>query len=144
MARCYAPPVHQASGAQVMVYTDASRRETARGAGTGVGLVVQMGDTWWGLAVPLPPELDNTTAELLALALGLWIAGSLRDLGARAGEVVYDARAAEFLVEGCLYRQQDPLRKAIQWSVTPSEAVHWWVQLHVEAPNDDADDERWR
>ena len=36
---------HQAPGAQVVLYTDASRRETARGAGTGAGLVVQIDDT---------------------------------------------------------------------------------------------------
>ena len=72
-----------------------------------------MDDTWWGVAVPLPPEMDNTMAELLALALGRWIEGCLRDLKARAGEVVYDAQAAEPLVVGCQYRQRDPLRKAI-------------------------------
>ena len=59
---------HQAPGAQVMVYTDAGPRETAWGTGTGAGLVVvQIDDTGWGVAVPLPPEVDNTTAELLAL-----------------------------------------------------------------------------
>ena len=96
---------HQPPGAQVMVYTDASRRETELGVGTGAGLVVQMDDTSWGVAVPLPPELDDTTAELLALAVGRWIARCLRDLRAQAGEVVYEAQAAESLVEGCLYRQ---------------------------------------
>ena len=45
-------------------------------------------------------------------------------------------------MQGCPDRQRDPLRKAIQWSVTPSEAVHWWVRGHVEASNDDADYER--
>ena len=54
--------------------------------------------------MPLPPKIDNTTAELLALALGHWIAGCPRDLGAHAGEVVYDAQTAESLVEGCPYR----------------------------------------
>ena len=37
-----------------------------------------------------------------------------------------------------------PLSKAIQWSVTPSEAVHWWVPGHVEAPDNDEDYERRR
>ena len=74
---------------------------------------MQLDDTWWGVVVPLPPDVDNTTAELLALALGRWIAGCLRDLRAWAGEVVYDAEAAESLVAGCRYRQWDPLRKAI-------------------------------
>ena len=96
------------------------------------------------MAVPLPPEVDNTTAELMALALGRWITGCLRDLGARAEEVVYDAPAVESLVLGCPYRQRDPLRKAILWSVTPSEAVHWWVPGHVEAPDSDEDYERRR
>ena len=64
------------------------------------------------------------------------------DLGAWVGEVVCDALAAESLVVGCPYRQRDPLRKAIRWSVTPSEAVHRWVRGHVEAPDGDEDDER--
>ena len=41
----WAEQTHQAPGAQVMVYTDASGRETARGAGTGLGLVVHMDDS---------------------------------------------------------------------------------------------------
>ena len=53
-----------------MVFTDANHREMTRGAGTGAGLVVQIYATRWAVAVPLPPEMDNTTAELLALALG--------------------------------------------------------------------------
>ena len=36
---------HHAPRAQVMVYTNASRREMERGVGTGAGLVVQMDDT---------------------------------------------------------------------------------------------------
>ena len=97
-----------------------------------------------GVAVPLPPEMDNTTAELLAPALGCWIAGCLRELGAWAEVVAHDAQAAESLVVGCPYQQRDPLRKAIQWSVTPSEAVHWWVRGHVEALDNDEDYERLR
>ena len=87
----------------------------------------------------MPPEMDNTTAELLAVALGRWIAGCLEDLGAQAPEVVYNAQAAESLVVGCPYRQRASLWKEIQWSVTLSEAVHWWVRGHVEAHGDDED-----
>ena len=76
--------------------------------------------------------------------LGRWIAGCLGDLGAWLGEVVYGAQAAESLVVGGPYQQRDPLRKAIQWSVTLSEAVHWWVRGHVQAPDDDEDYERPR
>ena len=61
---------HHAPGAQVVVYTDASHQETARGRGTGAGLIVQVDDTWWGVAVPLPPEADDTTAELLGPCSG--------------------------------------------------------------------------
>ena len=57
--------------------------------------------------MPLPTEMDNTTAELLALALGHWIAGCISDL-----------------VAGCRHCQRDPLRKAIPCSVAPCEAVH--------------------
>ena len=88
----------------MVVYTDASHKETARGRGTGASLIVQLDDTWWGVAVPLPPEVDSTTAELLALALGRWITGCLKDLRARAGEVVYDAQGEISLVAGCPYR----------------------------------------
>ena len=126
----------------MMVYADASHQETTRGAGSWEGLIVQLAGTWWGVAAPLPPEMDNTTVELLALALGRWIVGCLRDLEAKPKEVVYDAQAAEALVEGCLHHQQDPLRKAIQWSVATSWAVHWWVRGHVGAPEDDDDCER--
>ena len=109
-----------------------------RDAGTAAGVVVQIDDTSGGW-VPVPPEMDNTTAELLAVGLGRWIAGCLGDLGAQAREVVYDAQAAESLVVGCQYRQRAPLWKEIQLSVTPSEAVHWWVRGHVEAPREDED-----
>ena len=86
---------------------------------------MQLDGTWWGVALPLPPGMDNTMAELLVLALWRWIV-DLTDLGAQPGEVVYDAQAVEAVVEGCPHRQRDPLRKAIQWiqSVAPPEAVH--------------------
>ena len=102
----------------------ATRRRSARGAGKGAGLILQPDGTWWGVAVTLPLEMDNTSAEWLALAVGRWIAGCLRDLGARPGEFMYDAHAAEAVVEGCPHRQRDLLWPAIWWSVAPPEAVH--------------------
>ena len=97
----------------MVVYTDASQQQTARGGGTKAGMTVQLDDTWWGLTVPLPPEADNTTAELLALAPGRWIGGCLRELGAHVGEWVYDVQAPESLVAECPYPHRDPLRRAI-------------------------------
>ena len=43
--------------------------------------MVQLDDMCWGVAVPLPPEVDNTAAELLAFA---WGAG-LRDATGTSG-----------------------------------------------------------
>ena len=63
----------------MMVYTDASHQDTTRGAGSWAGLIVQLAGTWWGVAAPLPPEMDNTTVALLALALGHCIAGCLKN-----------------------------------------------------------------
>ena len=34
---------------------------------------MQLDDTWWGVVVHPPPEVDKTTAALLALALRRWI-----------------------------------------------------------------------
>ena len=77
--------------------------------------------------------------ELLALDLGRWIVERLSDLGAVAGEVVYDAQAAEALVAGAPQRQRDPVLRAILWSVSSFVAVHWWLQGHVEAPDGDGE-----
>ena len=85
-----------------------------------MGLMVQVGDTPRAVAIPLPREVDNTTAQLLALAMGRRITACLRDLAAPAGEVVCDAQAVESVVVGCAYQQRDPLRKAIQCSSTLS------------------------
>ena len=57
--------------------------------------------------------MDNTTAELLALALGRRIVACLCDLEAVAGEVVYDAQVAEVLAVGAQLREKDPVRRAI-------------------------------
>ena len=96
---------YQAPGSHVMVYTDASRQETPRGMHTCAGLVVQLADTPWGVAVPLPPEMDHPTAQMLALARGRWIVECLSNLGAVAGEVVYHTQAAEALAAGATPHQ---------------------------------------
>ena len=84
----------------------------------GAGLVVQLANTWWGMTVPLLPEIDNTTVELVALAVGRWIVERLSDLGAMAGEVVYHAQAAEALVAGAPQSQSDPMHRPNQWCDT--------------------------
>ena len=68
----YAPPY-------VVVYTYAPRDAAWDG--------VQLYSTWWGEAVPLPPEMDNTMVELLAPALERWIVDRLSDLWAVPAEV---------------------------------------------------------
>ena len=56
----------------------------------------------------------------------------LRDLGALGWEGAYDAHAAKTLVARAPQRYRDPIRRAIEWCVTPFEAVHRWVQGVVE------------
>ena len=131
-------------GASVVVYTDASHQETPRGKGTGAEPVVQLGGTWWGVS-------DTTTAGdgqhhsgVAGLALGRWIVACLCGLEAVVGEVVYGTQVAEALVAGTLQHQKDLVPRAIQWSVTPSTVVHWWIRGHVDAPGEHEDYERRR
>ena len=56
-----------------------------------MGLVITIGDKWWGAAVPLETWVDNTTAKLLGVVLGRYVVERLRDLGARSIEQTYDA-----------------------------------------------------
>ena len=107
--------------------------------GTGAGLVVHMNDTRWGVVVPLPPEMDNTMAELLHP--GSRDASGTSEHGQGRWYVTLKRRSPWWWGARI---DSDPLWKAIQWSVTPSEAVHWWVRGHVQAPDNDEDYERRR
>ena len=114
----------QAPGQETAVYTDARARQGPAGEqGSGVGLVVRIGDRWWGAAVPLPPWIDNTTGELPGISLGRLVVDRLREMGAATVE------QADSPPE----RQRHPLRRALQQSVAEVEATQWWVKSHQEA-----------
>ena len=124
----------QAPGQETAVYTDAGARQGPAGEqGSGVGLVVRIGDRWWGAAVPLPPWIDNTTGELLGISLGRLVVDRLREMEAATVEQAFDAQAAAVLADSPPERQRHPLRRALQQSVAEVEATQWWVKSHQEA-----------
>ena len=99
-------------GADVAMYTDTgAHQDPDEESGCGVGLVIRVGDKWWGAAVPPETWVDDTTAELC----GAWAVcgGALRDLAARSIEQMYDAHAAAALAEKPPERQRHPLRRAL-------------------------------
>ena len=117
-------------GADVALYTDTrARQDPDEERGCRVGLVIRVGDKWWGAAVPLETWVDNTTAELLGVVLGRYVVELLRDLGARSIEQAYDAQAAAALAEKPPEQQKHPLRRALQWSVGEAVAAHWWGKI---------------
>ena len=111
-----------------------ARQDPDAGRGCGVGLVIRIGEKWWGVAVPLETWVDYTTAELLGVVLGRYVVERLRDLGARSIEQTYDAHAVAALAEMPPEQQRHPLRRALQWSVGEAAAAHWWVKSHQEVP----------
>ena len=124
----------QAPGQETAVHTDAGARQGPAGEqGSGVGLVVRIGDRWWGAAVPLPPWIDNTTGELLGISLGRLVVDRLREMEAATVEQAFNAQAAAVLADSPPERQRHPLRWALQQSVAEVEATQWWVKSHQEA-----------
>ena len=97
-----------------------------------MGLVIGVGDKWWGAAVPLETWVDNTTAELLGVVLGWYVVERLGELGARLIEQTYNAQAAAALAEKPPEQQKHPLRRALQWSVGEAAEAQWWVKSHQE------------
>ena len=107
------------------MYTDAGvHRDLVKESGCGVGLVIRVGDKWWGAAVPLDTWVENTTTELLGVVLGRYVVERLRDLGARSIEHMYDTHAAAASAEKPPERQRNPLRRALQWLVGEAAAAH--------------------
>ena len=83
----------------------------------------------------MPPypwnRVDNTTAELLGIALGRHVVARLHRMGAQTVEQVCVAEGAA-AAEAPPERQKHPLRRALQWAIEESAVAHWLVKSHEE------------
>ena len=124
-----------AQGQQVAVYGDASTGEHAINKqwlqGAGVGRFVQIDKEWWTLSVPLPAEYDNTSGEMIRLALAKRVAKELL-AEANSGAIVYDAQAAAPILEASGHKQRHPVRKAVHAAAPECQPIDWWVKSHQE------------
>ena len=82
--------------------------------------------------MPLEPWVDNTTGELLGIALNYQVVARLRENGVEGPEDSDDALTAAALAESPAERQHRMPRRALQWSIEEAEVTQGWVKSHKE------------
>ena len=105
----------------VYLYVDCGEGDDNLGCGG--GMVVRIGVETWEVEYALPRHMDNRTGELMRQQVGLSTADRAFQAGADYVELVYDAQAAESLLNKLPERVKHPVRRAIVGARNASQAV---------------------
>ena len=88
--------IASSTGQDLYVTGDAS--EMPEIGGSGGGILLQIGNREWEYEIAFPREWDNTTGEVVVLAVANMIVAQVEQMGAlarpEASEIIYDAQAA--------------------------------------------------